>query len=706
MKAVIIDDNQQFSKLLCDQLSIIKGDSNAQPCEKKPLKFKEEKKPENGKTEIVNAVIDFAKHESRLIAQVIVEIYGLKNGNCEGKKDQLHIFINIEGKFGGASRQEQKGVEILMWLRCKHRVCNPVILYSFQSNAELLKKKPEHLIINSEGCYSYQLPLEIEKIKQRIEARSFRGVSNWEGLKKFLKPVFDIDKFRHREANWWGIKALWDVHKVIKKGAFNESYPEKVEERLCFLNSLIGDFCHSIGVTRLEEYIEQRKKQINDEIYVLDQQINEVTEPLEKLNQKKVVTQSDIEHFQSKITDLENNWLPYTYDDSQKNAIQNEINENVEYKVDAETEQSAITNEQAQISTQKQQLTLEVTSIKKRLNELHKEIKKELVSSSIPIINSDVKIMLIDDQAEEGWSDIYQYMIYDSANSKNFKVIEFDKSIGISQKVAFAIENIFSTVSKINNEGFIPDILFLDLRLFPSHDENKKSNISSMSGTLLLKMIKNKYPGLPIVITSASNKVGSYEELTKLGADAYWMKEGIDIEYRASETVSNYIKILRYCSVMMNEEYNLLRVLAKDYMELENSRNYWWNIKKWENGDATTAPQRIIEKIYADVTCYYRNLLRQKYCLETTYTMKNEWFIYSNIINHLGKVVECVHHLYSSDFRNSGNFSGIISDRKDVVGLKLYTIRNKASHLGKAQNLKFKDLNDFVVTMDQYLFKV
>jgi len=93
------------------------------------------------------------------------------------------------------------------------------------------------------GCYHFQLPNVFNKIKDG----EFKGLEkkDWPGLKKYLKPAFNIEEFRHREANWWGVKALWDVHKLIDTEWGNSSgkiYPDEIQKKLNEINNLLAEF--------------------------------------------------------------------------------------------------------------------------------------------------------------------------------------------------------------------------------------------------------------------------------------------------------------------------------------------------------------------------------------------------------------------------------------------------------------------------------
>lgn len=65
-------------------------------------------------------------------------------------------------------------------------------------------------------------------------------------------------------------------------------------------------------------------------------------------------------------------------------------------------------------------------------------------------------------------------------------------------------------------------LVFIDLRLKPS--DEYESSPQHFSGVRLLRMIRELFPALPVVVLSASEKVLSERETRKSGADAYWIK--------------------------------------------------------------------------------------------------------------------------------------------------------------------------------------
>lgn len=404
MNSIIVDTNTNFTELLCNDLGKI---GQSEYCLK-----------------IDNELIDIKSSKCSVIAQAIVATYNLSNGNCfdnEGKNkdDLLHIFINIEGEFDKAKRQEQKGVEILMWLRCKYKICNPVILYSFQSNQQLLKAKPEHLIINSEGCYHFQLPYDFNKIKDG----EFKGLEkkDWVGLRKYLKTAFDIDQIKHSSANWFGMIILLAV-----LNALNEDINQNI------LNDNNGE----------ESFIEYANSL---EFFLLDS------------------------FFSLSKIDIDN------------------------------------------------------SIIKEVL-----KLKKETIDLRLKILNTKPYILFIDDMAKKGWAKLLCYSIFGNEKDDNFKVSESLSETDIS-KIYKKVEN------EIKNQR--TDIVLLDLRL---KNETGKQELSNLDGFKLLIRIKNKFPGLPVIITSASNDGKTFKSLIKEKAESIWTKPGIQ------EQMDLYKSLLRF----------------------------------------------------------------------------------------------------------------------------------------------------------------
>lgn len=739
MKAIIVDDNAEIADKIRKSLH-------------EAASIQSELVTKNGQGE--PRIIDFAKDDPREIAQAIVDTYPeVKEGsNPKESNDLLHILINIESRFGGAKRQDQKGTEILLWLRCKHRVRNPVILYGFQSNQQLLKKKPEYVVINSEGCHHFHLPYDFSKLKDSSLSR----VNDWNTWKKYLKPAFSIEEFRHREANWWGVKCLWDVHRVRTEGKFNAEYPSDVKEKLKVLNNVIADFCYAIGVERLQDYIQKRKDELSD-------QLGSLEEELRNAEQQKEVTTQDISSWRSFLTsllekadNLKKNFLRYFANTSSEYA---EIKEEIHtHEGDVRVTEELLAESEREHEKQDrsvEDIKTTIAETQRILQNLQRLIKDKLFRGDLPELSPDTKVLHIDDQAEQGWKQIFQYMIYGNKADDKFREMSFDASFTSSDTIEQKIDGIFADLKNVidgqnRSPNFDPDVILLDVRLIPDYDAGLKHDIESMSGARLLKQIRREYPGTPVIVTTASNKIWTYEELMKLGADAYWIKEGIDEQRTAEESVENYIKFLGLVVKVSTEEYKFLKSVAgrtKRMFDSAATQKFWWEEKDWnfeyvyadnQNNEhvlipkVTKAERNTIKEILTDALAlirqYYQvTLMGHGYDAWT----KKEWYLPSQVIQHLSNIIEVVHNfdairnnaaslkrrnhklrypyydrvetIDGYRFYENNKRKYRFKRRKDREGGELYEKRNQASHYSRAIYLKADDMKEFFQGILKYL---
>lgn len=123
---------------------------------------------------------------------------------------------------------------------------------------------------------------------------------------------------------------------------------------------------------------------------------------------------------------------------------------------------------------------------------------------------SGKKFLLIDDEAEKGWS---------FALSKYLRLSSrFDI---ISEKVG-SYDGYSEQAKRLIEEGDY-DIIFLDLRLNGS-DEEKDIKPSEFSGMSVLKKIKSINQGTQVIMFTASNKSWNLKALLDAGADGYYVK--------------------------------------------------------------------------------------------------------------------------------------------------------------------------------------
>ena len=148
------------------------------------------------------------------------------------------------------------------------------------------------------------------------------------------------------------------------------------------------------------------------------------------------------------------------------------------------------------------------------------------------------KILLIDDEANKGWSDVLS-KIFIGADFQAVTAINF-------QQLKIVAEN------KIQQEDW--DLVLLDLRLNPTEEERSgfiaEGKIENYSGTKLLQFIKAKNKGTQVIIFTASNKAWNMKSLLDLGADGYFIKESPELGFSndfSKENVDNFLETAKNC---------------------------------------------------------------------------------------------------------------------------------------------------------------
>lgn len=523
--------------------------------------------------------------------------------------DTLFIYINL--KFHNNKRTEQTGIELLIWLRIKGAM-NHCILYSFETLHSLLNRQPKYLIATSKGTSFVQLPINLDTLNfpklVAIEAEP-------ENLKIILKPSFNIESIRHQQANWWGIKKLWDVHRImIDKNTNNFPYPVGVLANQNDLNSQLGVFIYDNNITKLGNIVHTKIE----------------------LKEKSVI--------KCKIGNV--GWTETVINDLSKN--------NYSYK-------------QASISI------------------IH------ILEERRP------KILHIDDQWEDGWGEILCKMIY----GENPNPIDNIGNYMVSVKPIIDIS--YSTyLDHLELNKY--DLIILDLRLDPLNDVQKKA-FREISGAIMLNKIRKKVIGIPVLMTTASNKMWSYEELMKLGADAYWMKEGIDNYFSTEETVKNYYRLLSLVESMTSYNYKLLKHFEESIADIKANKKWFKSQVTWKNGETKKPTEENVKNITGlldDGILMFRTFLHQSFLGHSFCTSQIDSYWLSGLVNKLGGIVEEIHFPGIPGFDSStvgGKWSRNLDNdlwewkisnnhRQDWMGFILLNFRNAASHnkMGKELN--------------------
>jgi hypothetical protein len=128
------------------------------------------------------------------------------------------------------------------------------------------------------------------------------------------------------------------------------------------------------------------------------------------------------------------------------------------------------------------------------------------------------KILLIDDEAEKGWYEIFCTILND-INGISFEHLDLELTLKTEDEIIkISIDNI------IENDI---DLVILDFRLHPN-DFNYRDASEITSLRLLKKIKKELNQGIQVIIFSATNKASNLQLMQKLSSDGFIIKEAPD----------------------------------------------------------------------------------------------------------------------------------------------------------------------------------
>lgn len=166
-------------------------------------------------------------------------------------------------------------------------------------------------------------------------------------------------------------------------------------------------------------------------------------------------------------------------------------------------------------------LTLNPEIIQKLYNNEYTTVSSAQIE---PINALGKKILLIDDEADKGWSTVLKQMLK-GANVKTF-CEQVPDYVSLSEEARHEIES----------EDY--DIIFLDLRLNGIKEEDSKSP-NEFSGMKILKKIKKLNKGTQVIMLTASNKAWNMKALLDEGADGYYIKESPEYAFSPKYSLNN-----------------------------------------------------------------------------------------------------------------------------------------------------------------------
>lgn len=557
-------------------------------------------------------------------------------------RDTGGIFINIENSYDGSNRSALKGIELIFWLRLKLNFLGPIITYGFLSTDQILKLNPKHLIIHAPGNLHWRLgdKLDDGDIPGPVRTDFIKS----EAFKPYLKAAFDLNEFRHEEANWWAMKSLIDVHRAFEPSA---KYPDKVIDKLLELNNLIANFLYSGGTFSFS------------------------MEGVETSNLNEADIIKNLEYYKRSLQ-----LLKIFPNPKEEIALLKRIEDS-------------------------EQLLIEIRNQKKSSES---QYLKPVIEIKVKEIIGKKKIVVIDDMYYQGWEDTYNTIFGNAHISIVGPTLPNDD-------IATEIELIDHIYTKICSTQDIYAII-LDLRL---RNEDKRKDVSEYTGIKVLRHLKQELPNIPIIITTASNKSEAYRLCELYGADAYWMKRGIDTDYGKDNILHDYSLLWHYIFAFESEQYQVKTKLANLYLRIKTSpSDFWWNDYKWNQVSfkdvkrkSVYIPRKVLHikepliKVLEEILGFYSKFLFYYFVSEEVRDSLKTSIYFTGIAIKIGEALELIHP-YQNIYGLFYSVSHVAQLRGDEKANNLYKKRNEFAHNINAPK-DFDLLQSFLVDFIDYI---
>lgn len=619
--------------------------------------------------------------------------------------------------------QRNAGIALVKFLRLME-VRHHVVFITPYSPLQLIVENPDNLIVSSRGISLSKNLYEFkEKSIKELEELASDNFDEKQDLKPYLLVELRLpEDERHNWANWWGIVRLTDVHRNLFPNELSygvNQYPSNIDEKLKSLKSVqalslfhnVLEIKKAIDETELELYSKQ-KRILLSEIEKLEKQINGTGK------------RAKLDYWADLIIEWQNLIAEKAFDKSfDKSYIETLI---------------ALTNiqlEHGRISLKEKEE--ELINIEKKIGLFFsKELNiSESFSNKISQLRFTSnkgfpKIVYIDDNANIGWSDLFQELVYGCKQDENiFKPIHDTK-----KEIEILCEELIDIIFKMD-----PHLILLDLRL--NKEEGTQRDVEELSGAIVLEKLREHFPGLPIMMTTASNKVLSYKTILDIGADAYWMKEGLDTSAsfvdndKANYSINNYYNFISLINKLASDEYQFMRRTSQGIEKLKSIYKPetggklikplpWWKdtsgILDWnkvvDNKRLLSNPEYLSVFDLLDIGLkMYRNNFLKHFRLNSKELINNliedEKITLANIINTLHQIIELIHRNNSNEpygltvlggyFRKGG--ISLSDSREDFMAMYLTSFRHSSSHRGGILKIKYEYFKSYFAGLLTYL---
>lgn len=631
------------------------------------------------------------------------------------------IAINIECKYEKAKRSALRGIELIYWLRLKENYLGTIITYGFLSSAQVLRLKPEYVVLNAPENYHFSLPL----LQGLQNFRSTQTLKSTNEYAKYLKPFINLEAIRHSSANYYALKNLRGIHKQITSTEIEIAAPEALTTMEVVYDGYYGTDNKSQLEKEAESNLKKKIEKTENEV----KELIAISIPKKGNKWKRNITEHPTEayyHYKEILESMNqekvqvSNPKRRSFSEYDYQARELDVKK---YKIVVDQNKNRLTQKEGYLSQLKKSLANDSIEeiAKKRIEELQEKI------AELKTLNG--KVVLVDDLAEEGWYSFYNEIIGDTIELENEEIP--------SQKVEFDATPLATSILSKK-----PNLVLLDMRLYEGEEDALYP-----SGIQILKELRKQNKIIPIIVCSASNRGSVINLIHQEGANFYWLKEGADLEFAFDESINNYERLIHLLkttlSVNQVKIQNLYNRFQKRLMLSEET--LWWEKKDW--GYSLTITNHLKSVYYElipqiteveDKSSLF-GIIKKGFINYSNYLLKLEsqnklpgWENCASSISLLSHILEYIHRI--DVIRNNFNelkyqeedlktystksahkiISGYPNRKKtgqekfwtgrfDKNGAKLIELRNKASHFEGAFKLTNTDVLHFYESVLNYL---
>ena len=454
----------------------------------------------------------------------------VENQNFE--KDAL-FFIDVEIELDGGGPASSKGIEVLKYLRLKNYLQH-CVMFSIVSLSELLKEHPERIILCSKGVtFVHTIDVLNVNVKNTPQESS--------DLKPYFKNDYIVSDDRHSVANWWGVYCLYKIQHIIEVSKAIRALNEAKKSQEGNIKEL-EQALEKLQEEKPEATIPRAWKEMNSYQGIVAQYFNKI-ESDSIIERVKMVEES----FEGTQPETVN--IPNSTDETFKESYSN-----------LGTELHNATGRSFSVNMQ---------DVRKNFREF------------------PPKIIYVDDQADDGWANVFKRIIYGTTTTELFKTVKIEQNTDTEQNIVSKIREAQKAFSQMPKYMLNPMLLILDLRLFSTENTRK---IEEVSGIKVLELLKNdSFPSFPIMVVSASNKINFFAKTITLGALFYWQKKGLEEINDTESIIANYYDFIKSVhTICYNENIQLIyRSFLPGIQILRTERclpkqKFWWLTSFWE----------------------------------------------------------------------------------------------------------------------------